>query len=124
MRILDGMQPTARADLGRVPARQRRQLAVLLSPVAAALLIAGILLGWRAGGPAGHLVGIGVALLALALLGVGYGLLRSVRLEERERRLDEAILATAGPCGGHCDDGGDAAACGATDCAVRTLPRS
>jgi hypothetical protein len=124
MRILDGMQPTACADLGRVPARQRRQLAVLLSPVAAVLLIAGLLLGWRAGGPAGHLTGIGVALLALALLGIGYGLLRSVRMEERERRLDEAILATAGACGGHCDGGRDAAACGATDCAVRTLPRS
>ena len=117
------MQSSTRIELGRVPARQRRQLARLLSPVAAVLLIAGVLLGWRAGSPAGHLAGAVLTLLALVLLGIGYGLLHSVRVEGRERRLDEAILATAGACGGNCADDRDSSACAATDCAVRALPR-
>jgi uncharacterized membrane protein YbjE (DUF340 family) len=117
------MQHSTSLELGRVPARQRRQLAGLLSPVAAVLLIAGILLGWRAGSPAGHLAGAALTLLSLLLLGIGYGLLRSVRIQERDRRLDEAILATAGTCGGDCA-GGDPGACATTDCAVRALPRS
>jgi multisubunit Na+/H+ antiporter MnhB subunit len=118
------MQPPPHAELVRVPARQRRQLATLLSPVATVLLVAGILLAWRAGSPGGHLGGIVLALLALLLLGIGYGLLRSIRIQARERRLDEAILTTAGACGGHCDGGREPGACAATDCAVRALPRS
>jgi uncharacterized membrane protein YbjE (DUF340 family) len=137
IRILRGMQHSTRIELGRVPARRRQQLAVLLSPVAAVLLIAGVLLGWRAGSPAGHLAGAVLTLLALMLLGIGYGLLRSVRIQARERRLDEAILATAGVCGTAADGtvgsvvnaapacrqvcGTDA--CAAVDCAVRALPR-
>src|SRR6185437_3837789 len=101
------------------PPRQRRQLAVLLLPVATALLAAGVLLGWLAAGPAGHLVGVLVALLALALLGVGYGLLRSAGADEQERLLDEAIRQATGPCGTDCGSAG----CGSTDCAVRALPR-
>jgi hypothetical protein len=117
------MQHPPRAELGRVPVRQRRQLAALLSPVAAVLLIAGILLACRAGSLAGHLGGVVLTLLALLLLGIGYGLLRSVRIQARERRLDEAILATAGACGGDCAGSRDPRACAATDCAVRALPR-
>lgn len=93
---------------------------MLLSPVAAALLVAGLLLGWRAGSAGGHLVGLLVALLALALLGVGYGLLRSAGADEQERLLDEAIRQATGPCGTDCGTTG----CGSTDCAVKALPRS
>jgi hypothetical protein len=111
-------------DLHRVPPRQRRQLGVLLSPVAAVLLVAGVLLGWLAGSPAGHLIGVLVALLALALLGVGYGLLRSAGADERERLLDEAIRQATGPCGAECGSAGCGSTdCGSTDCAMRTLPR-
>ena len=117
------------SDLHRVPPRQRRQLAVLLLPAAAALLAVGLLLGWLAASPAGHLVGALVALLALVLLGVGYGLLRSAHADERERLLDEAIRQATGPCGsdsGSADCGSadcGSTGCGSTDCAVRTLPR-
>jgi Flp pilus assembly protein TadB len=107
------------ADLHRVPPRQRRQLGLLLSPVAAVLLVAGVLLAWLAASFAGHLVGALVTLLALALLGVGYGLLRSARADEHERRLDEAIRQATGPCGADCGTAG----CAATDCAVKALPR-
>jgi uncharacterized membrane protein len=111
--------PHSSVDLHRVPPRQRRQLGVLLSPVAAVLLAAGVLLGWLAASPAGHLVGVLVALLALALLGVGYGLLRSAGTDERERLLDEAIRQATGPCGSDCGTAG----CAQTDCAVKALPR-
>ena len=111
------------ADLRRVPPRQRRQLGVLLSPVAAVLLLAGVLLGWLAGSVAGHLVGVLVALLALTLLGVGYGLLRSATADEHERRLDDAIRQATGPCGTDCASTDGSTDCGSTDCAVRTLPR-
>jgi hypothetical protein len=115
-RILVGVT----ANLAGVPPRQRRQLAVLLLPVATALLVAGVLLGWLAASSVGHLVGVLVALLALAMLGVGYGLLRSARVDERERRLDEAIGEATGPCGSSCGSTG----CADTECAVRALPRS
>ena len=108
------------ANLAGVPPRQRRQLAVLLLPVATALLVAGVLLGWLAASPGGHLVGVLVALLALAMLGVGYGLLRSARADEREWRLDETIREATGPCGSSCGSAG----CADTECAVRALPRS
>ena len=115
------MQPSTahRADLSRVPPRQRWQLAVLLLPVATVLLAAGVLLGWLAGSAAGHLVGILVALLALVLTAIGYGLLRSARADERERRLDQAIRQATGPCGTGCEPAG----CSTTDCAVKALPR-
>ena len=61
-------------------------------PVSFVLVIAGILLAWRAGSPVGHLVGVLVALVARVLLGIGQGLLTSARRDEREQRLDEAIL--------------------------------
>ena len=115
--------------LASVPIRQRRQLGVLLSPVAAVLLAAGVLLGCRAGSVAGQLAGMLLALLALVLLGVGYGLLRSARADEHERRLDEAIRQATGPCGtdrGSPDCGSPdcgSTSCGSTGCAARTLPR-
>jgi Flp pilus assembly protein TadB len=114
------MQRTS-ADLHRVPPRQRRQLGLLLSPVAAVLLIAGALLGWLAGSAAGHLIGGLVALLALVLLGIGYGMLRSARADEQEQRLDDAIRQATGPCGTDCGTAGN---CSTTDCAVKALPRS
>lgn len=107
------------ADLGSVPPRQRRQLAIMLLPVATALLIAGALLGWAAGSVAGHLVGVLVLVLAVVLLGIGYGLLRSARADEHERQLDEAIRQATGPCGSECGT----AECTTTDCAVKALPR-
>ena len=114
-----------RTDLSSVPPRHRRQLAVLLLPVATALLVAGVLLGWLAGSIAAHVVGVLVAPLALTLLGVSYGLLRSARADERERRLDEAIRQATGPCGTDCGTAGCGNTdCTVTDCAVKALPRS
>jgi len=116
-----------RTDLSSVPSRQRRQLAILLLPVSVVLLAAGVLLGWGGRSLAGQLVGVLVAVIALILLGVGYGLLSSARRDEREHRLDEAIRATTGPCGGDCgssgSDGCGSDGCGVTDCAVKALPR-
>lgn len=109
------------AELSRVPVRHRRQLGLLMLPVALVLLAAGVLLAWRAGSPAGHLVGVLVALVALVLLGVGQGLFSSARRDEREQRLDAAIRAATGPCGNDCGTG--ASACDSTDCAVKALPR-
>jgi len=113
------MQRTS-VDLHRVPIRQRRQLGLLLSPVAAALLVAGALLAWRAGSLAGHLIGAVVTLLALLLLGIGQGMLGSARRDERERRLDDAIRQATGPCGAECGT----TECTTTDCAVKALPRN
>ena len=106
-----------RSDLSQIPARQRQLLAVLVAPVAAVLLLAGLLLGWQATSLVGHLIGTLVAVLALVLLGVAHGLFHSARTDEHERRLDEAVLAAAGPCGGDCGS------CGVDDCAVKALPR-
>jgi hypothetical protein len=108
------------SDLRAVPPRSRRLLALLIAPVGIALLAAGALLAWFAGSPAGHLVGAGVGLIALLLLGVAHGLFWSAVRDEAERRLDETILAAAGPCGSDCGSG----SCGVTDCAVKALPRS
>ncbi|HTZ45033.1 MAG TPA: hypothetical protein VMB79_14315 [Jatrophihabitans sp.] len=108
------MQPS---ELSRIPARHRQHLALLIAPVAVVLLLAGVLLAWRAGSPAGHVAGVLVALCASGLLAVAHGLFWSARADVREQRLDEAILATAGPCGGECGS------CD-TDCAVKALPRA
>jgi uncharacterized membrane protein len=114
-------RPGSPAELSRVPARQRRQLGLLMLPVSLVLLVAGVLPAWRAGSPIGHLIGILVGLIALALLGIGQGLLTSARRDEREQRLDDAIRAATGPCGSDCGTG--AAGCDSTDCAVKALPR-
>lgn len=113
---------TGQDVLSQVPARQRRLLAVLLSPLAVVLLVAGVLAVVLSGSPAGHLVGAVLAIFALLLLGIAQGLFRSAALTDRalaEERLDAAILsADGGSCGGSCDS------CGVDDCAVKSLPRS
>jgi hypothetical protein len=95
-------------------------MAIALLPLALVILVAGILpvalqtsIGWK-------IVGAAVSVVAMLLLGVTIGLHASAAKDEREAKLDAAILATAGPCGSDCGSG----ACSASDCAVRTLPRS
>lgn len=95
-------------ELERVPARQRRQLALLLAPVGAVLLVAGVLLAWRAASLPVHLLGAVVTILALLGLGVAHGLYYSARGADAERQLDEAILAgSGGGCGAGCGSCGD-----------------
>ncbi|MEO6700120.1 MAG: hypothetical protein ABI140_00120 [Jatrophihabitantaceae bacterium] len=113
------LDPIAR----RSAARGQRLLAVLLAPLALALLVAGVLVAVLSGSLAGHLFGGVLALFALLLLVIVQGLLRTARLSERaarERQVDAAILAAAGPCGSDCGSGG----CGVDDCAVKALPRA
>lgn len=109
-------------------------MAWALTPLALVLLVAGLLaaslhgLGWK-------LAGSLVALLALVLLGVAWGLRRSAALSEAaaaERRLDEALLAAArvapgtgpdawvcGTSGLACGSAGESDGCGAS-CLART----
>ncbi len=97
---------------------------MMLLPVTVVLLAAGVLSIWLAGSVAGHLAGVLITLLASVLLGVGYGLLRSARADEHERRLDEAIRQATGPCGTDCGTTGCGdSACTETDCAVKALRR-
>jgi len=56
----------------------------------------------------------------MLLLGVTIGLHASAAKDERESKLDAAILAATGQCGSDCGS----VACGASDCAFKTLPRS
>jgi hypothetical protein len=110
-------------QLNAIPPATRRRMALALAPLGAVLLIAGILavsrsgLGWK-------LAGLAVAVLALVLLGIGWGLRRSAELAEAadaERRLDETLAAAAvhaggGVCGGTgvaCGSDGVAGGCGA-----------
>lgn len=98
----------------------------MLAPLAAALLVAGAVALLLAASPAGKVIGLVVAVIALLLLGITQGLYRSARLDElaeRERQLDAAILATAGSCGSDCGCVNGSAACGVDDCAVRSLFR-
>jgi hypothetical protein len=95
-------------------------MAIALLPLALVVLIAGILpvalhtsIGWK-------IVGAAVIVVATLLLGVTIGLHASAAKDERESKLDAAILAATGPCGSDCGGG----ACSASDCAVKTLPRS
>ena len=95
-------------------------MSMALLPLALVVLIAGILpvalqtsIGWK-------IVGAAVIVVAMLLLGVTVGLRASATMDERESKLDAAILATAGPCGSDCGS----AACGASDCAVKALPRT
>jgi hypothetical protein len=110
-----------REALRRVPPRQRTLLALLLAPVGLALLAGGVLVALGTSGAFARLAGSLVALLALALLGVAHGLFWSARRDRAEQLLDQAIQDTAGSagsCGRDC-----LTACGATDCAVPSLPR-
>lgn len=108
------------SSLTSVPPRQRRRLALMLTPLALVLLVAGLLPAIGAPGLAWKLVGVLVCALALALAGVAIGLRRTAESDDRARReaeLDAAIMATAGACGGDCGT------CGPQDCAVKALPR-
>lgn len=116
-------------------------MALALAPVGAAVLVAGILTvsldgaGWK-------LAGVLVATLAVALLGVAWGLWRSAALSEAmlevtaaEQRLDEVLVAaarssgaagdgkpqdsTCGSAGPACGSAGAAGGCGAS-CLTRS----
>ncbi|HST47910.1 hypothetical protein [Jatrophihabitans sp.] len=88
-------------QLNAIPPARRRRLALALAPLGGVLLVAGMLafsrhgVGWM-------LAGLLVGLLALVLLGIAWGLRRSAALTEAaaaEQRLDEVLMAAAGPCG-------------------------
>ncbi len=110
------------------PARRRR-MALVLAPLGLALLVAAVLVftldgaGWK-------IAGLLVAALAAVLLGVAWGLRRSVALSEAadaQRRSDEAVLAAAAEAGGGvcgttgqvCGSNSGKGGCGAT-CLTRT----
>jgi hypothetical protein len=98
-------------ELTAIPPAQRRRMALMLAPVGVVLLVAGGLAvsldgaGWT-------VAGVLVAMLAMALLGVAWGLWRSAALSEAaaaERRLDEVLAAAARSQGATCGAGGDGA---------------
>jgi len=107
-----------RDALRRVPPRRRVLLALLLAPIGVALLVGGLLVAAAAAGPAGHLAGVLTALISLVLLGIAQGLFHSARQDRAEQRLDQAIVAAAGPCGSSCATQG-ACASGASMCPAR-----
>jgi len=95
-------------QLNAIPPARRRRMALAVAPVGAVLLVAGILavsrpgIGWM-------LVGLLVALLALVLLGIAWGLWRSAALTEAavaEQRLDEVLTAAAAAAGAVCGSAG------------------
>ncbi|MCW2539125.1 MAG: hypothetical protein JWN95_850 [Frankiales bacterium] len=114
----------SQSALQRVPARERRRLALMLLPMALALLALGLVstvvsgpLGWK-------VVGGVVLIIACALLGIVLGLQRSAAITDRqqaEQQLDATLMGAVGACGSSCGSGADA--CDA-DCAIRTLPRN
>ncbi len=86
-------------------------MALALAPLGLALLVTGALtitldgLGWK-------LAGLFVAALAVALLGVAWGLRRSAALSEAadaEQRLDEVLTAAAASSGVGCGSAGGSA---------------
>jgi uncharacterized membrane protein len=102
-------------ELNAIPPARRRRMAWTLAPLGLVLLVTGILtasldgIGWK-------LAGLLVAVLALALLGVAWGLSRSAALTEAataEQQLDEVLLAAAGSSGATCAAAGGAT-CGTT----------
>jgi hypothetical protein len=125
------------SSLTRIPIEGRRDIVLWLTPMAALLLICGIL-PTVAGAPLQwQLAGAGVALIAGVLLGIVYGLYRSVSAERvllAESLLDDALIAATASAGSGCGDaicgvaGGCASpgASGLTDreCAAETIPRN
>ena len=110
------------SDLSAVPVAQRQRMAFMLLPLGIVLLVAGVLPLLLASALLAKIGGLVVALVALLIVGVAYGLQRSARLDELvqlEQAVDEAILAGSG---GGC--GSDCTSCGVDDCAVKALPRS
>ena len=91
-------------ELTAIPSAQRRRMALMLAPVGVVLLVAGVLVV-SLGGGGWTVAGMLVTLLAVALLGVAWGLWRSVALSEAaaaERRLDEVLAAAARSQGAAC----------------------
>lgn len=77
-------------------------MALALAPLGGVLLIAGVLAVFR-DGAGWKLTGLLVAVVALALLGICWGLRRSAEITEAanaERRLDEVLAAAAAEAGG------------------------
>ena len=99
-------------------------MSLALGPLGLVLLVAGSLamsrdgIGWK-------LTGLLIAVLALTLLGVAWGLRRSAALTEAaaaERRLDEVLAAAGSVCGSAalmCGSAGEPGGCGAR-CLSRT----
>ncbi len=106
-------------ELTRIPPARRRRMALVLAPLGVVLLVAGAL-AVAGPGAAWKLVGLLVCVLAVGLLGVAWGLVRSASLTDAmaaERRLDEAIIAASGGCGSVCGSAGpdgSAGGCGAS----------
>ncbi len=119
-RILDRVSD----ELNCIAPARRRQMALVLMPFGAVLLVAGAV-PVLAGGIVWKLVGVVLIVLAVLVLGVAWGLQRSAALDEaaaREQQLDDAILGEAAltgadSCGSNCG------ACGVDDCAVKSLRR-
>jgi hypothetical protein len=107
------------SDLTRVPPRQRQFLSLLIAPTGLALFVAGALLSWRSGALTGHLIGAGIAIIAIVLLGVAHGLFSSARRDRYEASSNgsAATASVDATCGADCGS------C-AGDCAIRSLPRS
>jgi hypothetical protein len=89
-------------QLNAIPPAHRRRMSLALAPLGGVLLVAGALgvfhhgAGWK-------VAGLLVAVLALVLLGIAWGLRRSAALTEAadaERRLDEVLTAAAAEAGG------------------------
>jgi hypothetical protein len=102
-------------QLYAIPPGRRRRMALVLAPMGAVLLAAGVLacsqpgVGWK-------LTGLVVGLLALVLLGVAWGLRRSAALTEAalaEQRLDEVLTEAAAAAGGGVACGSTGQLCGA-----------
>jgi len=89
-------------QLNAIPPARRRRMALALAPLGAVLLVAGLLAMFR-DGAGWKLAGLLVAVLALVLLGIAWGLHRSAGLTEAanaERQLDEVLAAAAAEAGG------------------------
>jgi hypothetical protein len=125
-----GMADTGRVSeqLYAIPPAGRRRMALGLAPLGAVLLVAGVLtvsldgVGWK-------FAGLLVAVLALALLGVAWGLRRSAAMTEAadaEHRLDEVLAAAAGSGGATCATTGLACGSGSASggCGASCLGRS
>lgn len=94
--------------LSSIPAAKRRQLAATIGLFAALFVTMGLVATTgTTPGPVRVFSGISIA-VAVVLALVSWGILRSVRLELAEQRLDEAIAASVRAHGGSmCDCGHD-----------------
>lgn len=113
-------------QLNAIPPGRRRRMALALAPLGGVLLTAGVLalfrhgIGWL-------LVGLLVGLLALTLLGIAWGLWRSVALTEAalaEQQLDAVLTAAAGAGSQAGDSARGSTVCGSTGqlCGAGSMP--